>query len=104
MEYGAPATVDADLQALIDALANAAERKNDGKATHIGGGAGIAALCKSGVATLRKLDAILSRIYRPDPVKYASWKAARRTERASSSPAETPAAPGGSTPPPASGS
>ena len=102
MEYGAPATVDADLQALIDALANAAERKNDGKATHIGGGAGIAALCKSGVATLRKLDAILSRIYRPDPVKYASWKAARRMERASS-PAETPA-PGGSTPPPPSGS
>jgi hypothetical protein len=111
VEYGAPASVDTDLQALIDALAAASERKNEGKATHIGGGAGIAALCKSGVATLRKLDAILSRIYKDDPVKLASWKAARRMERAPKT--VTPADPGDgsgstgggeSTPPPASGS
>ena len=110
VEYGAPATVETDLQVLIDALADATQRKNDGKAIHIGGGAGIAALCKSGVTTLRKLDAILSRIYRADPVKYASWKAARRLQSAAV-PAEAPTEPGdgtgssgtgGSTPPPAS--
>ena len=98
--YGATATVDADLQALINALEAATQRKNNGRAIHIGGGAGIAALCKTGTAIVRKLDAILSRVYKTDPVKFAAWKAARRVQRNPVS-AEAPAAPAQ---PPAEGS
>jgi hypothetical protein len=98
--YGATATVDADLLALINALEAATQRKNNGKAIHIGGRAGIAALCKVGVVIVRKLDAILSRVYKTDPVKLAAWKAARRVQR-NPVPAQEPAAPAQ---PPADGS
>jgi hypothetical protein len=105
--YGFAETVDADLLAMITAIEAAAGRKNDGKAIHIGGTAGLAAICKAGVAIVRKLDAILSNIYQPDPVKLAGWKAARRVERGPRPAEEEPApAPGdgGSTPPSGGGS
>jgi hypothetical protein len=95
--YGFAETVDADLQALITAMEGATGRKNDGKAIHIGGTAGLAALCKSGVATVRKLDAILSNVYKDNAVKFAGWKAARRVERAPRHAVEPAPAPGGGT-------
>ena len=53
-----------------------------------------------GYRIVRKLDAILSNVYQPDPVKLAGWKAARRVERAPRRAAKEPApGDGGSTPP-----
>jgi hypothetical protein len=90
VEYGSPATVDADLMALITAFEAATQRKNDGRAGHVGGTAGIEAHCKSGVIIVRKLDAIFSKVFKSDPVKFAAWKAARRVER---NPVPAPAEP-----------
>jgi hypothetical protein len=89
--YGSPATVDADLLALITKFEDATERKNDGRATHIGGAAGLDALCKAGVLTVQKLDAIFSKVYKTDAVKLAAWKAARRVERPAAPAEEEPA-------------
>ena len=97
--YGFAETVDADLLAMITAVDAATGRKNDGKAIHIGGTAGLVALCKTGVAIVRKLDAILSNVYKDDAVKYAAWKAARRVEREPRHAVEEPAPGGGGTPP-----
>ena len=91
VDYGSAATVDADLLAMITALEAAMARKNGGRAIHIGGTAGIPALCKVGTAIVRKLDAILSKVYKNDPVKYAAWKAARRVERLPKASATQPA-------------
>ena len=52
---------------------------------------------------MRKLDAILSKVYKADPVKYAAWKAARHVERAPVA-AETAPNPEGEGTTPASGS
>lgn len=78
---GFAATIDVDLQAQITALAEATERKNAGRAGHIGGTAGLEVLCASGLRILQKLDAILSKAYKNDPGLYAGWKAARHVER-----------------------
>ena len=91
VEYGYAATVDADLLALITALEDATGRKNDARAIHIGGGAGLDALCKTAVAIIRKLDAIYSKVWKTDPVKLAAWKAARRVQRAAALAEEEPA-------------
>jgi hypothetical protein len=91
---------------LITAFEAASQRKNNGRAGHVGGSAGIAAHCKTGVTIVRKLDAIFSKVFKTDPVKFAAWKAARRVER---NPVSTPAEPepggsGSGGTPPASGS
>ncbi len=101
---GASATVAADLQALITAVQGAWDQKLTGLDTQIGGTAGLKQGMKAALKRVRKLDAILSQLYRANPVLLAQWKAARRTERASQ-PAENPAGGsegsggGGSTPP-----
>ncbi len=81
VEHGSSATVDADLLALVTAFDATNTRRDDGVAVQIGGTAGIAALCKAGTAIVRKLDAILSKVYKADPGVLAGWKAARRVER-----------------------
>ena len=91
VDYGSPATVDADLLALITALEAATSRKNDGRAGHIGSSAGLVALCKKAVVIVRKLDAIFSKVYAADPVKLAAWKAARRVQRNPAPAAQEPA-------------
>lgn len=87
---GASATVAADLQALITAAQGAWDQKLTGLDTQIGGTAGLKQGMKAALKRVRKLDAILSQLYRANPVLLAQWKAARRTERASQ-PAENPA-------------
>lgn len=87
---GFDATIDADLLTQIHALEEAAERKNSGRAAHIGSTAGLEALCKRGLHILQKLDVIFSKAYKNDPVKLATWKAARRVERSSRSTASAP--------------
>jgi hypothetical protein len=55
VEFGFAAMVDTELMAAITTLEPATTRKNGGRAVHIGGTAGISAMCKLGTATVRKL-------------------------------------------------
>jgi hypothetical protein len=80
---GAPATVAADLQGMINALQGAGDLKFTGLDLQIGGTAGLKHAVGEGLQHVRKLDAILSQVYRNNPVVLAQWKAARRTERSS---------------------
>ena len=94
---GASATVAADLQALITALEGAGNLKLSGLDTQVGGTVGIKFAIREGLKRVRKLDAILSQLYRTNPVLLAQWKTARHTERASVTETET-APEGGSQP------
>ena len=80
--YGSPATIDVDLMAAITALEAAGERKNGGRADHVGGTAGLAILCKAALKLLQKVDVIVSKAWKDNPGLLAAWKAARRVERA----------------------
>lgn len=80
--YGSPATIDIDLMAAITALEAAGERKDAGRADHIGGTAGLAIHCKAALRLLQKIDAIVSKVWKTNPAVLAAWKAARHVERA----------------------
>ena len=74
IEYGASATVLADLQAAVAALDGAISRKASAMSVRLGSTAGIGAETRAGVLVVRKLDAILSTAYEDDPVLLAAWK------------------------------
>jgi hypothetical protein len=80
--YGSPATIDADLLAAITALEDATGRKNNGRASHIGGTANLAMRCRDAIKLLQKIDAIVSKVWKSNAGLLASWKAARHVERA----------------------
>jgi hypothetical protein len=99
VELGFPADFDVQLQALIDNLNAANQRKFDGSANQVGGNAGLKTAVERGVRTMRKLDAILSKLLKPDAAKFAAWKSAIRISR---DPQSAPAPnSGASTTPPA---
>ena len=103
IEYGASATVLADLQAAVTAFDGANNRKGSSKSTYSGSTAGVGAKTREGVRVMRKLDAILSTVYANDPVLLAGWNTAKRIhrDRVNRSEEEEPATPPA---PPASGS
>lgn len=80
--YGSPVTIDADLLAAITALEDATDRKNNGRASHIGGTANLAMRCRDAIKLLQKLDAIVSKVWKNDVGLLAAWKAARHVESA----------------------
>ena len=81
IEYGAAATVLADLQAAVSTLDAAMNHKGSAKSTYSGSTAGMAAQTRAGVTAMRKLDAILSNAYADDPVALAGWNTAKRIHR-----------------------
>ena len=100
---GASATVGADLQAMITAVQTAINLKSTGRDMRLGGTTGLGVVARATMKRVRKLDAILSQVYRTNPILLAQWKAARRVQRApvtepapEESPAATPAPPSGS--------
>jgi hypothetical protein len=100
VELGFPADFDVQLQALIDNLTAASQRKFDGAANQVGGNAGAKTTVERGIRTMRKLDAILSKLLKADVAKFAAWKSAIRISRdPQSASASNPGAP---TTPPAS--
>ena len=79
---GASATVAADLEAMITATQAAIDLKLTGRDMRIGGTTGLEVAVRALRKRVRKLDAILSQVYRTNPVLLAQWKAASRVERA----------------------
>ena len=80
--HGAAATFVEDLQALITAMEAANNRKTTGLDSQIGKTAAIDAEARIGMSHLRKLDSILSQIYKNNVELYTAWKAAKRQQQA----------------------
>ena len=100
--HGADATVIEDLQARIDALEAAGNRKSTGLSSRVGKTAALVAAARIGMIHVRKLDGILSQLYKNNVELLTAWKAAKRQqqtlpEEAASSPAPTPATDGSGT-------
>ena len=81
VDHGAPATVVEDLEAMASALETASQRRSGGLDSQVGKKRALEAALKTGMAHVRKLDAILSKVHKNDPERYAAWKAAKRVER-----------------------
>ena len=98
VDHGAPATVVEDLEALITALEAASNRKLTGIDSQVGKTAALAAAAKIGMLHVRKLDSILSQLYKGNVELYTAWKAAKRQQRTLSDEEEatTPPTGGGS--------
>jgi hypothetical protein len=92
---GAPTTVIEDLQASIDALQAATERRLGGKGKRIGSNADLKAALREGRAHVAVLDGIMRIAHKNSPGLLAEWNAAKRVQR--NHPAEA------TEPPPAGG-
>lgn len=77
-----PADFLEDLQADIEAFEAAVNAQSSGVGQRIAAGAAIEAAIDQGVATVRKLDAIVKNKYSNDPAVLAQWASASHTERA----------------------
>ena len=97
IDHGAAATVVEDLEARITALEIAGNRKFTGLAAQVGKGAALVAEARIGMAHVRKLDSILSQLYKHNVELYTAWKAAKRQEQNLPNEEETPASGSGST-------
>jgi hypothetical protein len=80
-DRGLPATFDTALAAKKAELVAATGIKNAGRATQVGGTAGLLAKSRVGLDILHELDAILSFQYRDNPALLAAWKSACHIER-----------------------
>jgi len=80
-DRGLPATFDTALAAKKAELVAATGIKNAGRATQVGGTAGLFAKSRAGLDILHELDAILSFQYRDNPALLAAWKSACHVER-----------------------
>lgn len=80
-DRGAAATIDEDLQDLLDAFLGTAERKFSGLNAQLGSNAALKNAIRTGMDQLRALDGILSQVLKPTPALLAEWKAAKRLER-----------------------
>lgn len=78
---GLAADFDTQLTAAKTALEAATAGKASGLAKQVGSTAGLLAKSKEVLDVIKELDAILSHLYKDDPVKYAAWKSASRVER-----------------------
>ena len=77
-----PAAFLDELNADIEAFERATSRQGAGKEVHVVARARIAGALKSGLAAVRRLDAIVRNRLRDDPAAITSWKSARHIERA----------------------
>jgi hypothetical protein len=78
---GLAADFDTALAAKKAELVAATGTKNAGRATQVGGTAGLLAKSREGMDIVHELDAILSYQYRDNPALLAGWKSACRVER-----------------------
>jgi hypothetical protein len=97
IDRGAAATVIEDLQASIDALQAATERRLGGRGKRIGSNADLQAALRVGRVHVAVLDGILSIVLKSTPGLLAEWKAAKRVQRRQ--PAESTEQPAPVTPP-----
>jgi len=81
VDRGAAATVIEDLQASIDALEAATDRRLGGKGKRIGSNADLQAALRAGRAHVAVLDGIMRIAHKNSPGLLAEWKAAKRIQR-----------------------
>jgi hypothetical protein len=96
VDHGSAATVVEDLEALIAAVETAGNRKTTGLDSRVGKTAALRAEAKVGMSHLRKVDSILSQVYKGNVELYTAWKAAKRLQQTLPDEEE-------STPPPSGG-
>jgi hypothetical protein len=80
--HGAATTFVEDLQTLITAVDAANNRKTTGLDSQVGKTAALMAEARIGMSHVRKLDSILSQLYKNNVELYAAWKAAKRQQQA----------------------
>jgi len=78
IDLGAPATVVDELDDLIAAVETAGNLKFTGLDTQVSGTIDIEAKVRQGMEHVRKLDAIITQVYRKDPQVLAQWQIAKR--------------------------
>jgi hypothetical protein len=79
---GFATTVVEDLEALVAAVETAGNRKLTGKASRNGKTAALQAEAKIGMTHVRKIDGILSHLYRNNVELYTAWKTTKRQQTA----------------------
>jgi hypothetical protein len=97
IDRGAPVGVIEDLQASIDALQAAVDRRLGGRGKRIGSNADLQAAIRAGRVHVAVLDGIMSITLKSTPGLLAEWKAAKRVQRRH--PAEETEQPAPVTPP-----
>ncbi len=91
---GFATTLVEDLEALITALETAGNRKITGKASRTGKTAALEAEAKIGMKHVRKIDGILSHLYRDNVELFTAWKTTKRQQTAMEDDEEETPAPG----------
>ena len=76
--YKLPPTFAADLNEAVTRFASVIDNREAGKSGRDGAQAGIEAAFESGLAGVRRLDAVLANQLKADPVKQAAWKRIRK--------------------------
>jgi hypothetical protein len=97
IDRGAPADVEEEIDGYIATMRGAGDSKLVGLDTQVGGTLSLEALARRGTRHIQQLDAMLTQIYRKDPVMLGLWRIAQRATPYSTSSAPTP------TPPPSEG-
>lgn len=78
--HGLPSTFIEDLDASVDALAQAVQQHQDGRGHRMAARASISATVAAGWAAVRQLDVISANHLAGDPAALAKWQSARRLE------------------------
>jgi len=78
--HGLPATVLADLEALVSRFAEAIAECDAGRDEHTAARAGIESAIASGLDAVRKLDVLVTNVLRDDPMAMAVWQRDRRVQ------------------------
>jgi hypothetical protein len=78
---GMPADFLEDLQADIEMMEQAIERKVQGAGSHVAATAAIDMEIERGMNAVRELDSVMYNTFRDDPVALAAWESASHVER-----------------------
>ena len=78
--HGMPATFVAELNAEIEALAQAIRHAELGRRSRVATRASMAAAVESGSAAVRKLEVVIANARRDDPATMADWERSRRVD------------------------
>jgi hypothetical protein len=81
VERGLPADFDEQLADKIAAITAATNSRTLGKASQVGGTAGMEAMASEGLVAVAELDSILTYQYRNNPALLAAWKSVRHVQR-----------------------